>query len=73
MSRTRHHGKNQKKRQFGDEWRWMDSWPKEWDTQFHIRPRRRKDKQKCKKVLKQVDNGDSELFELDKKPHYYYW
>jgi len=71
MSRTRHHGDNQKRRQFGKEWRWLGNWPRWWDQMFHNRPRRAAERLALHRELRNPD--EDVLHPLDRKPHKYYW
>lgn len=73
MSRTSHHGRNQKKRTFGSSYWWMQNYPKWWDHIFHTKPRRAKERQALDRVKRDLYNGENELFPLDHKPHEYYW
>lgn len=70
MSRTRHHGRRNKEKAFGENWQWWRSEPKHHRRDCKHRPQRNKTKQALHKVMR----GDEEvLFPLDKKPWIYWW
>lgn len=70
MSRTKHHGYNNKKREYGDNWHWMKQEPKAWRKEFKHKPRRAELKDK----LNKFKNGEEDIvWPLDKKPWIYYW
>ncbi len=71
MSRTKHHGDNQKKRTFGRTWWWMRNYPRWWDRLFHTKPRRAAERQAIHKELSHPEWDV--LHPLDHKPHKYYW
>lgn len=51
----------------------MQSWPRYWDVIFHRRPRRRRDAELTRAVLRGVIDPDDTAWSVDKKPHNYYW
>ena len=47
--------------------------PSHWNILFHHRPKRRRDKLNCAKILKGHDS-DAVIWDLgNRKPHVYYW
>jgi hypothetical protein len=47
--------------------------PAHWNILFHTRPRRRRDRRNCQRVLKGQDE-DNLIWDLgNSKPHKYYW
>jgi len=70
VSRTKHHGDKAKEREFGSSWGWLGSYPNWWDTMFHHKPRRQRERQARHKVLR---GDEDELWPLDKKPHKYFY
>lgn len=70
MSRTRHHGNKAKQRAYGKDWHWLQNYPGWWDTLYHHRPAR----QKNRKLIHDVSRGDNPTDWPDhRKPHKYYW
>jgi hypothetical protein len=50
----------------------MGTYPRWWDILFHNRPRRRRDSANVIAIMKGADPDDM-AFELNHKPHSYYW
>lgn len=75
MSRTRHHGKQAKQRQFGDNWRWMQSTPRWWTNMCMTVPQRAAttlwQKTAVRMAVEELDTLDPPPH--GKKPHIYYW
>lgn len=65
---------NHVKSQYG-EWFYLSyrKAPSEWNNLFHTRPRRRKDKILCKKIVDGYYDYDDLVFPDGKKPFKYYW
>jgi hypothetical protein len=73
MARTKHHGDRQKRKLFGEEWRWLRVTPGWWTRVMMTRPQRAETRQLIEKVKRLDDLEESPLFPLAKKPHQYYW
>ena len=65
-----------------EEWRrlWPDGTghpcnhsPRWADILWHSRPRRHKDRAECRRVVSGNVDPDEALWQLEKKPHIYYW
>jgi len=69
MSRTRHHGTVNKKREFGEDWHWMRQEPKAWRREYKHVPRRAE----LKRSIVKFKRGEETVWPLDKKPWIYYW
>ena len=59
------------------DWHWLCEWPAWWDTMFHRRPARRKQKALLSKINRPSnitgrDPGDGHWPD-GKKPHTYFW
>ena len=68
MSYSRHHHLRKKASYHN----WMHSWPAWWDTLYHRRPQRRRERL----LLNQVRAGrdpDDVTWPGGRKPHVYYW
>lgn len=66
---------NYLKRKFKDtpfEWKWWQGTPSSHNIIFHHRPRRRKERELSRKILKGADSNNI-AWPLAKKPHEYYW
>src|ERR1700694_2465410 len=68
MARTFHHGDKAKSRNFGDDWRWLQSTPSSWTRQMMTRPQRQEVRRLVKRTMELVDYEDAPLFPLAKKP-----
>lgn len=64
--------KNDVRRKYGDEWRWMEATPRAWRLLYMTRPKRRETKRLEIKIMKGED-PDRIAWPLDKKPYVYYW
>jgi hypothetical protein len=73
MARTFHHGNKAKRRNFGEDWRWLEATPSWWIRDMMTRPQRQEVRRLIKRTMELVDYGDAPLFPLAKKPHIYYW
>jgi len=73
MARTFHHGNKAKSRNFGDDWRVLQSKPASWTRQMMTRPERQEVRRLAKRTMELVDYEDAPLFPFAKKPHVYYW
>lgn len=62
-----------KAKKLGQEWRWLNSWPRWWDVIYHRRPHRRKAMVITKAVLAGKIEAENASWPLSKKPHRYYW
>ena len=71
MSRTYHHGDNNKYRLYGNAWHWYANEPKWWRNLMKHRPKRTEERDLLSKVM--VDGEDDGIWPLDKKPWRYYW
>lgn len=71
MSRSMRHGRQNKKKTYGDEhWGWYVSEPKLW-RHFHKHVPRRMAERECEYAV--IQNNPDILWPLDKKPWRYYW
>ena len=73
MARTFHHGDKAKSREFGDDWRWLQSTPSSWTRQMMTRPQRQEVRRLIRRAIQFVDYENAPLFPLAKKPHVCYW
>lgn len=55
-----------------DHFYWMTT-PSHWNNQYHTRPRRAKERDLLRKVLKDEVDAEDTVWPLAKKPHIYYW
>lgn len=49
------------------------SWPAWWDTLYHRRPQRRRERALCRAVLIGRRDPDEISWPSGRKPHVYYW
>lgn len=73
MSRTKHHGRKQKEKVFGDDWWWYRATPSWWTHMKMTKPQRRKVKLWERDTSKSIDVDGVVRPPHGNKPHQYFW